>query len=95
MIAARILTILSIMDLMTVFLKIIFSLTQHHLDFNISHLQAKYKCCLNDSESINSPGDAFSRCCFHHFVQNDVSLFLFEILIRKCICSSSSQFNSL
>uniref|UniRef100_A0A915Q6R2 Selenoprotein P N-terminal domain-containing protein n=1 Tax=Setaria digitata TaxID=48799 RepID=A0A915Q6R2_9BILA len=34
-------------------------------------LQSKYSCCRNDSEAINSPGDAFSRCCFHKFVQDD------------------------
>ncbi|VDN19743.1 unnamed protein product, partial [Gongylonema pulchrum] len=34
-------------------------------------MQSKYKCCLDDSDAINSPGDAFSRCCYKNFVDEE------------------------
>ncbi|KHN82759.1 Reticulocyte-binding protein 2 -like protein a [Toxocara canis] len=32
-------------------------------------MQAKYLCCENNNSSFSGPGDAFSRCCYEHFVR--------------------------
>uniref|UniRef100_A0A0N5B1D0 Ig-like domain-containing protein n=1 Tax=Syphacia muris TaxID=451379 RepID=A0A0N5B1D0_9BILA len=34
-------------------------------------LQARYRCCNNETQDVNRPTDSFSRCCYENFVDSN------------------------